>query len=1351
MQDDPKTTSGSPAGVGQDSTPSWYDPQVQQMTDEEYQQRFREQSDAAQDEVQADPTHPVRGFWQRLLHGAQGHEGFVGRATEAGRSLLRGAVDLTQGLAKTEQAFGGKLQESDNPFVAAAGTAFQKAGQALHIEDASKDALLGKRSDDPIASFAEGATQFGLGFAATGGVGALAEGGVAALGGSRLLQLTAAGASRGALVDFAGMDPDEEGLAELLAKAPIRGVNDLGQLLSVKDGDGEIIKRLKRAGAGMIPGVAIEAIGAKLAIRSALKTIADPEATAAAREAAKETLGNSVKTLDDIAAGTHVPEGAHVTVARTEEGLWEVRPVNPAAVDEAMPRGQMAAETKGMGITREVDPNADALDIVHGGEEGLGEPLAPQRLQYADRGEAEAQAETINRGLNDRIGAARQAQGGLSAEQGQQIREWADRLTKTTDPEELQRLVDGTHFNLAYYTQRPQHIKALIESVSEVMKASIDETGGVAKVAVAESFRRARALIHGQPLGEMAPAVTEMLEHPDGITNRHALALAADLVMRDFGETIGRMWEVLEARPHDVVAHEEAALALNNYFNLQRTLAAHNSEAGRTLNILKYRDLFDQWAGKLTGRAAKRAEKDGAKAGEEAAAEAATKKPIPQPAQQKAKEIHPLRKAKPDVDADGVEKAAEGEGLGGADFGLAEGDNRINLDEVTGHEPPEVKVKHGGREDPVKSAPEPEPQFTAGMKHREIRTTVRMFQMAQGKPRLYFDAARATRIIQETGMMKQGIEYFVNSLLSGFITPTLQLTSGVGVAQAEVLAKALAGVGKYVRTGDAALIREAGDQWYSYFHYFRENLSGATQAFREGRSILNPSEQHYAIGGLTGKIVRTPSRAIMATDEFTRVAAYRAEVRAKSLRWWREKGMTGVPLQVAVEKDVRAAFDSKTGIATLPEALKKAELPTLSGALRTGTVGRALLQATNEAPILKFIAPFIKASSNIFDYAWQATPGLNRLNSAARATMEQGGEEAAILHARSALASTVYLSAVMLASGGMLTGSGPADPKMRREWLKNHKPRTLTIGGESFDYTRVEPVATFLGLVADAHDLIKYGDEAGGTDLGTAVMAALMHNFVNKPYMEGIANWTEAASSQDPRKTHKFLSAFAAAVIPRFVQQFNGDEHFREVKGYAEELKAKLPIFSQSVPMRYDAYGEPIMRTPNGPLMLNRLINPVKYQGEKPSSIVAQHIEDLRQGFGPAPRFLIGGSIDLADAQQFGRNAEGQTPWDRFNEVVREGKHGEGGIDARLRKVIESGKWDKLSAGDPTMAPGGTRWIRAQAEMEGMRKKALAAVLHEFRKLDTAYVAMNRAKGAALEGGEVEAVRVLQGYHPANQ
>jgi tetratricopeptide (TPR) repeat protein len=1171
-------------------------------------------------EPEPDDPRSQQSFWNRLAFGIDG----TNRIKEIARSVPRGLAQAGDAVVETGIEVGGWLLRKTG------------LGEVLHEgfnEEFDRDSMLGsegavseeeltmtygKRSDDPLAAFVESGTQFAAGMA------------LFRAGGLRNI------IGLGAATDAAAFNPYEASLSELAAKAPVSIVNDVGRLLSVEEDDGAIVSRMKRATEGLVAGGVMDAIVWGARKLRAGKKLVDPKATPEEIARAQATVAQADEILEDIVAGKHVPEGAHVAATQEVDGAWTVKVVDDSPIvqelDETIEKSvdDPAVKQEGeAGVKPEGTPEAKPE------EPKVGTP------RFSDRAEAEQFATSVNMAINARL----EARAGFTPEMAARHRELAKRLISAKNYDEAVAALDEADVFPSYYASAKEQ-QGQIYGIFTQMKEAIEEARANGQ-AIEESFKRARRVLAGGSESRMPALLQKKLKAVEDI---HIYELAAEMHQAAMGKKLAQLSDAIDARPHDYVLEAEARIALDNYFELAESLAGVSSELGRALRI---------------------------------------RRELGNPLMDK--------------------------------FKYADGDKPVAA-ATNGAKPKKSKTS---ATDDVANAP---PKVTAGMTHRQIAGMLRMVKLAGGQPKNIYALAHAATVIKHTGRLDKAFEVFANGLLSGPKTLLTVSISGGSLTVFEPLVRTFAGV----MSGNRALAREGADMLWALWKHKGENIQSAAKALKAGHSIINPQPQHVAIGGVTGQVVRVPGRLLGAADELTRVANYRAYVRAKSLRLGREQGLVGAALEQRVVDDLRNAFDPKTGIAMLPDALKYAETPTMSGALGYDTVGGGIQSLVNRFPALKFIAPFIRPGVHAFRYVWKATPGLNRMNKEVLASLRAGGEEAAIIHARSVVASSFYAFGLLSAMGGNLTGNGPADPTLRKQWLENNQPYSIKIGGKWISYRRADPLGMFLGLTADAATValeVGESDELTAGDAVNSVFAALFHNLANKSYMTGVTQFLDAFSSDDAGATQRWLEGFSKAWVPQLVQQLNPDDLYRESDGFLQQIMSAVPGLSNNLPPKHNIFGEPVMKLPN---MANRGVNPFPVKDEGDPELM-RALLDLHKGLSPAPTKWEAGAIDLTSRDY--DNGTGVVPYTRWMELVRNPTDGRKPLREAMLDLIRSDEWKNASDGTSTY-PGGERWVLAASLKNEYEMEAREQLFAEYPLLERAYERVKELKGAALEGGE---------------
>lgn len=579
------------------------------------------------------------------------------------------------------------------------------------------------------------------------------------------------------------------------------------------------------------------------------------------------------------------------------------------------------------------------------------------------------------------------------------------------------------------------------------------------------------------------------------------------------------------------------------------------------------------------------------------------------------------------------------------------------------------------------------------------------------------------------------------------------LTSNIGVTAMQAGAKTLGGAMR----GNRAMMQEGIDIVWGQVKYFTENLRTMRAAWKAGHSLIRPPNAldlpSFSVGGrdllaktdAEGNVSRTrlasvltaPTRAIGAIDEFTRVSNYRAFVRAQVLRDARSKGLKGAAAEAEVERVVKLAFDERTGAARLSRGLEYAEVPTMSGL--AGRRTEALLKMIHEMPTLRFLMPFVRTTSNIFNFTHQVTPGLNFWNAEARRMWKMGGEERDMLIAQMGIATSFYGSAAGLYLAGNLTGNGPKHPGLRERWLASHQPYSIKLGGKWVSYRRTEPVATMLGLVADVAELVSNNpDHPEATGAMWAIVSGLTRNVSNKTYLKGVTDFADAISGE-PYKTERWLGNIGIGLIPfsSGLRAFNPDPLFREARGFVDRVRSITPWLSEDLSPKFDLWGNPIYKAPG---WLNRAVNPMRWTEarDEQESLVDDSIGSLMRNHGKMTPVMSSG-VDLRDPKW--KNRQGITPWERFNELLSTGFDQQmPSFEEQMREIITSPEWQSASAGTEEF-PGGLRFeLFAQVKGE-YEQGALKKVLSEFEGTANEHFLQEARRRGSLGGRQgVEAV-----------
>ena len=448
--------------------------------------------------------------------------------------------------------------------------------------------------------------------------------------------------------------------------------------------------------------------------------------------------------------------------------------------------------------------------------------------------------------------------------------------------------------------------------------------------------------------------------------------------------------------------------------------------------------------------------------------------------------------------------------------------------------------------------------------------------------------AKMTREATQPGWADMATEYWINALLSNPATHVTNFLSNTLTTLWAIPERALAA---QLSSGGQGVVKgEATEMLWGLVSGTMDGLRLAGKAFREGVPVRAgtkvESYTRKAISGanmgasgdlgraidLVGTGVRLPGRFLMASDEFFKAINFRMELNAQALRQVRNEGLEG-----------KAGAKRMADLISDPDFLKRvkpladefADYQTFTKQL--GETGSAIAAFRDSHPLARLILPFLRTPVNIFKYVGERTPFLNRLSGQVRADLAAGGARADLARARVQMGGMVMASASVLASSGYITGRGPRDPNLRREWLETHQPYSIKVGGTWYSYNRLDPLGALLGMASDFADIVGDLDEIDAMQLGAAMALSVSNNMLSKTYVTGLADMLEAIQAPT-QEAAQWLRRLGGTIVPAGVAQLTRtiDPTMREVNSLTDAVMARVWPFSTSLPARMNLWAEPI-------------------------------------------------------------------------------------------------------------------------------------------------------------------------------
>lgn len=437
-------------------------------------------------------------------------------------------------------------------------------------------------------------------------------------------------------------------------------------------------------------------------------------------------------------------------------------------------------------------------------------------------------------------------------------------------------------------------------------------------------------------------------------------------------------------------------------------------------------------------------------------------------------------------------------------------------------------------------------------------------------------------------------EYYVNALLSGQHTQSLNLTSNLITTLLVPVEKGLAaGIGAVRRTPDRITLREVGKRVAGMAQGTRDGLRIAKEVMITGDTPgdrTNLERQRKAISGVKGEIVRLPSRFLAAQDELFKSIHRRGELAAQAY----DKASKESAGDTAKFNELYANYLNNP----TPEAVKAAEREALYRTFQSdlGRFGKWLQSGAGKFFAIRFLQPFIRTPFNLISYAAERSP----LSFSARRWREEikaGGRQRDDALAKLTLGLGITGTTAAMALNGMITGSGPSDPEERAALMATGwQPYSFKFNDTYYPYGRIDPTGTTIGVVADLVTMRDYMTEEEYGKVASLIPFAVAANLAEKTYLQGMSNLFEAFYSDTAplEKIQKYLENTAAGFYPNIMRQTANalDPQLREASGFLEEIKNRTPIVRGNtfriagtdyditrVPARVDVWGEPIYRS----------------------------------------------------------------------------------------------------------------------------------------------------------------------------
>lgn len=425
--------------------------------------------------------------------------------------------------------------------------------------------------------------------------------------------------------------------------------------------------------------------------------------------------------------------------------------------------------------------------------------------------------------------------------------------------------------------------------------------------------------------------------------------------------------------------------------------------------------------------------------------------------------------------------------------------------------------------------------------------------------------------------------FYKSALLSSPDTHVVNMVSNLATSAMQVPTRLLAGgigAAKRFATRDKAgetRMAEAGYQLVGMIEGAVNGARGAVSSWRTGEDAFGGNKAEIYRNDYPGqKVWGVPLRLLQSEDAFFKNLNDGMERYSVAYRMAAQEGVKG---PAALHKRVQEL------VANPPKELVEAGhdaalFHTFNNS--AGKITAAVNNLRHSVPLGagNLIVPFLRTPANLMVYAAKhsvAAPIFKEV----RADMKAGGARQEQALARMGIGSMLTALGAVGAMNGSLTGGGPEDPEKRKAWLAaGNQPYSLKINGQWYQYSRVEPMATLVGLAADIATGAQ--DQALGV---SSMVKAMGRNFLSKTWLQGLSGAMQAMTDPD-RYGASWVNRTAATVVqPATLLSHIGryaDPYARgtDRDSFLDQLKYRLPgetVGRESLPIKRDHFGQPIM------------------------------------------------------------------------------------------------------------------------------------------------------------------------------
>ena len=490
------------------------------------------------------------------------------------------------------------------------------------------------------------------------------------------------------------------------------------------------------------------------------------------------------------------------------------------------------------------------------------------------------------------------------------------------------------------------------------------------------------------------------------------------------------------------------------------------------------------------------------------------------------------------------------------------------------------------------------------------------------------------------------------------------------------------------------------------------NMRRAISARNYGKedSWYGPAIDYY------GHLVNIPSFMVGASDAFLKFAVRQAAMEARAF----DEASAEIVAQMKMGKQINKADAGKLVEARRQELMKQptktmlphpetgemvslaetgdemADLMSMMTQLKSGTLGKAIDNATHNSVLSRAVMPFFRVQYLSGREALIRTPILARLAPSVKADLEAGGYRAAKAKAQMSTGYALATVGASMTALGFLEGDGPTDPEDAKMWRLSHTPGTLGFPGQKegrIPYTRLGPLGQVLRFMANGTEyLTRLPDSEMGPELVNGMAAAFASLVADPSFNRDMNDLFAALATRDKTSLDRWVEHKVTMPLPysALLRQVNKQiaGEVQVADGIMEKAKMLIPGYNGTTYYNELGQREPVpMDTPwDG--MLNNLGFSNKANLDHATKKVLDKLDEDRVTFNGPQRTHNGVKMSMPEFMELRR---------LFGETKISGRT----LMESLTKMVESPMYQRGLPG-----PGRSRQTMIEATVRGYHMKA---------------------------------------------